>query len=95
MREFLILGGFTVISCLLLVLGTVALFNPVQFVRLHYRIFGDPGEWFDGQLPEFLRYQDYLRVRRDRGLQLHLRLMGIGFMIGGGMFLWFVIGHVF
>ena len=81
MREILLASLVIVLGSALVVIGSVALIDPIKYAKLHARVSGRIGvpfwarHWYDPRV-----------LTQSRDLRNQWRLMGVGFIIGGIIF---------
>jgi hypothetical protein len=81
MREILFFSFVTLIGIGLVVIGSVALIDPIKYTQLHLRVAGRIG------VPFWARDQfDPHILAQSRDMRNQWRLMGVGFVIGGVIF---------
>jgi hypothetical protein len=81
MIEILFPSLGTLIGTGLVVIGLVALIDPIKYAKLHVRFSGRLG------VPFWARDQfDPVLLAESRDMRNQWRLMGAGFIVGGGIF---------
>ena len=80
-------AGFVLIVGFITASGLLAAIDPVRFVRLHNRLFGDPRDNLPRPWLAWLKSFDACAVQQSREMRLEYRLMGIGLMLFGAFIL--------
>jgi len=90
MPRTIVLLAFALVGAFTVIMGFVAIIDPVRFVKLQGR--ANMGEYLPWSMR---RWYDLDEIARSREVRLQYRLVGIGFICLGGMFVVLSIRQAF